>query len=317
MNKTKKITQGAMMLAILGALILIDRLTAYWFSEFVVLIAPIIIIMYSCMQTFKDGLFLSIGIIIISFILGYFQTIYLIYIPVGVITGVVYSFGIEKGLDKGTLAFISCITYVVGEILAAYVVYPILGIPVSSYIEELKLAMEKSGTIVGMDYSSLFASSGLDFDKILIIIFLISIILLGAMEGFLIHLLSIFLLKRFKIKDLGNINIWNIKPNKVIAYISFISLFFFFIKDKITNETIYYILFTIMIIGSVILIYYGYLFITLYCAIVLRKNLAALFVIAALFIPVLFIALIIVGFLYAAGPLRTFLEERVNSIKHE
>lgn len=317
MNKTKKITQGAMMLAILGALILIDRLTAYWFSEFVVLVAPIIIIMYSSMQSFKDGIFLSIGIIIISFILGNFQTLYLIYIPVGVVTGLAYSFGIDKGLDKSTLAFIACVTYVVGEILASYVIYPILGFPVSTFIDELKLTLEKSGSIMGMDYSSIFTSSGFDFNTILVIIFFISVLLVGAMEGFIIHLLSIFLLKRFKIKDLGRINLWDVKPNKIVAYISFISLFVFFLRNRIANETLYYILITVAIIGSVILMYYGYIFLTLYCAIVIKKNLAGLFVILSLFIPVLLIALIIIGFLYAAGPLRMYLEERVNNIKHE
>lgn len=317
MNKTKKITQGAMMLAILGALILIDRLTAYWFTEFVVLVAPIIIIMYSSMQSFKDGIFLSIGIIIISFILGNFQTLYLIYIPVGVVTGLAYSFGIDKGLDKSTLAFIACVTYVVGEILASYVIYPILGFPVSTFIDELKLTLEKSGSIMGMDYSSIFTSSGFDFNTILVIIFFISVLLVGAMEGFIIHLLSIFLLKRFKIKDLGRINLWDVKPNKIVAYISFISLFVFFLRNRIANETLYYILITVAIIGSVILMYYGYIFLTLYCAIVIKKNLAGLFVILSLFIPVLLIALIIIGFLYAAGPLRTYLEERVNNIKHE
>ena len=79
MNKTKKLTQGAMMLAIMGALILIDRMTAYWFTEFVVLIAPIIIIMYSAMQSFKDGLLLSVGVVIISVI----QPIYGMYDTIG------------------------------------------------------------------------------------------------------------------------------------------------------------------------------------------------------------------------------------------
>ena len=110
MNKTKKLTQGAMLLAILGALILIDRMTAYWFTEFVVLIAPIIIIIYIAMQSFKDGILLSVGVIIISFLLGNFQTTYLIYIPVGVITGLLYGFGVKKGLDKTTLLFIACVT---------------------------------------------------------------------------------------------------------------------------------------------------------------------------------------------------------------
>lgn len=317
MNKTKKLTQGAMMLAILGALILIDRMTAYWFTEFVVLIAPIIIIMYSAMQSLKDGMLLSIGVIIISFLLGNFQTVYLIYIPVGVVTGLTYSFALNRGLDKSTLLFVACITYVVGEILASYVIYPLLGFPIAQMIEQLRTALDQSSALSGFDYIGALGSAGLNVDNMLVIIYLISTIIMGAMEGLLIHILSIFLLKRFKIKDLGRVNLWDLKPNRILAYISFLSLFSFFFKDKITNETVYYALFTIAILGIVVLIYYGYIFITLYGAIVLRKNIGAIFVLISFIFPGLLVALVIMGFLYATGPLRNYLEGKVNSIKHE
>ena len=317
MNKTKKLTQGAMMLAILGAMILLDRMTAYWFTEFVVLIAPIIIIMYSAMQTFKDGLLLSVGVIIISFLLGNFQTMYLIYIPVGVITGLVYAYGIKKGLDKRTLCFLAIITYAVGEIISAYVIYPILGFPVAQMIEELKVSLTGVGSIAGIDYASLFENVGFDFSKLLVIMYLVSTIIMGAMEGILIHILSVFLLKRFKIKDLGNMNLWDLKPNKILSYACFLSTFAFFFKDKITNETLYYIAITLAIIGSVLLIYYGYIFLCLYGAIVLRKNIAMLYIIISFFIPVLIIGLIIMGFLYGAGPLRQYLESKINQLRHE
>lgn len=317
MNKTKKLTQGAMMLAILGALILIDRMTAYWFTELVVLVAPIIIIMYSAMQSLKDGILLAVGVMIISFLLGNFQTMYLIYIPVGVVTGIAYSYGVCKGMDKSTLIFIACATYVVGELIASYVIYPILGFPVAQMIEELRVSLNEAGSIAGFDYAAVFNSAGFNFDKVLVIMYLISTILMGAMEGILIHILSLFLLKRFKIKDLGRVNLWDLKPNKVIAYISFLSLFTFFFKDRIINETLYYILITVAILGSVILLYYGYIFIALYGAIVARKNIGIFVVILMFIIPAILIGLMIVGFLYATGPLRTYLEGKVNEIKHE
>lgn len=317
MNKTKKLTQGAMMLAILGALILIDRMTAYLFTEFVVLIAPIIIIMYSCMQSFKDGLLLSIGVLIISFILGNFQIIYLIYIPVGIITGLVYSYAVLKDMDKSTILFLACATYIVGEVISGYVIYPLIGFPVSQMLEEFKLTLGEASSLTGFSYENVFTSVGLDFDKIIVIFYLIATILTGALEGILIHILSLFLLKRFKIKDLGRVNIMNFKPNKILSYVCFLSLFTFFFKDKIQNDTLSYILLTVAILGSCILIYYGYLFLVVYGAVVLRKNIGPIFVIASLFIPTLLVVLVILGFLYGAGPLRNYIEEKANSIKHE
>jgi len=314
MNKTKKLTQGAMMLAILGALIIIDRVTAFLFTELVVLIAPIIIILYSAMQSFKDGLLLSIGVLIISFILGNFQMTYLIYIPVGIVTALVYSYGVLRSYNKSTLVFISCATYIVGELIASYVVYPLFGFPISQMITEFKVAMNEVEGITGVNYASTFNSMGLDFDNIIIILYFIAIIFTGAMEGFLIHILVIFLLKRFKIKDLGRFNIWDIKPSKALSYISFLSMFYILFRDRITNQTLTYVLFTMAIIGFMILIYYGYLFVTLYGVIVLKKNIGGLFIIASFFIPFLLFALMIMGFLYGSGPLRVYLENKMNSI---
>lgn len=316
MNKTKKLTQGAMLLAILGALILIDRMTTYMFTEFVVLCAPIIIIMYGAMQSFKDSVLLSVGVLIISFLLGNFQTLYLIFIPVGVVTGIAYTFGISKGLDKTTLAFISCITYIVGEIIASFIIYPILGFPISQMIDEFKVAINSSGSLLGVDYASVFKVAGFDFDKLLVIMYIIATVITGAMEGFLIHILTLFLLKRFKIKDLGRVNLWNYKPNKVVAYAAFLSTFTFFLKNMIKNETVYYVLFTLAILGAAILIYYGYIFLCLYGSLI-KRNIGVIVVIAALFIPVLLIALMIIGFLYGSGPLQNYLQRKVNEIKHE
>ena len=317
MNKTKKLTQGAMMLAIFGALILIDRMIAYAFTELVVLIAPIIIIMYSAMQTFKDGLLLSVGVIIISFLLGNFQTLYLIFIPVGVVTGLAYSYGLQKGLNKTSLLFIACITYIVGEVAAAYVVYPLLGFPVSQMIEEFKIALNTTSSMSGMNFNDVFKTAGINFDNMIVIVYLLATILTGLLEGVLIHILAVFMLKRFKIKDLGRINIWDIKPNKVVSYISFLSLFSFFFKDKIGNETVFYVLMTIAILGGFILIYYGYLFITIYGVVVLRRNIGTIVVILSVFVPVVLLLLMILGFLYGAGPLRNYLEGKMQKIPHE
>lgn len=314
MNRTKTLTQGAMLLAIFGALVLIDRITTFWLTTFVVLIAPVIIIMYSAMQSLKDGVFLSIGIIILSFLLGNFNTTYLIYVPVGIITGLAYSFGVSKNMDKRSLLFLAVITYLAGELLAYYVVYPLLGFPISQTIAEYKEIMDQAGSMTGHSYADVFASAGLNFDKLIPILYLVSTMITGAMEGVFIHLLSIFLLRRFKIKDLGRINIWENKPNKVLAYVCFLSTFALVLRDLIPNENLYYFLLVLGVLGACVLLYYGYLFVVLYGHIVLRRNVGGLYVILCLFMPVLLVAAICMGFLYGAGPLRVYLENKIAII---
>ncbi|MBQ2137785.1 MAG: DUF2232 domain-containing protein [Erysipelotrichaceae bacterium] len=187
MNQTKKMTQGAMMLAITGALILIDRMTAYWFTEFVVLIMPIVLIMYATMHTLKDGVLLSVGLLIISFLLGNFQLTYLIYVPVGIVTGLVYAWGIKRGLDKRRLVLSAIVTYVIGELIATFIVYPLMGFPIKQMLAEYEAAFTSTSNFMGMDYASLFKAAGLDLSKLLVVIYIVSTIIMGAMEGVLIH----------------------------------------------------------------------------------------------------------------------------------
>lgn len=310
MNQTKKLTQGAMMLAIVGALILIDRMTAYWFTELITLMMPVVIIMYSAMHSFRDGILLSVGLAIISFLLGNFQIVYLIYVPVGILTGLAYSYGVGRNFDKRTLMLTAIAVYVIGEILATFVVYPLLGFPLSTMIEEYRLAMEKSGSIVGFDYAAAFKMAGIDFNQLLVIVYIISTVVMGAMEGILIHLISVFMLKRFKIRDLGSISIWDMKPSKVLSYVCMLLVSTIFLARGIENQFLYYTCMIVSILSGIVLLYYGYLFVVLYGVIVLHRNIGGFIVIAALFLPGLLIALMILGFLYGSGPLRDYLERK-------
>ena len=315
MNQTKKITQGAMMLAIMGALIIIDRMMGYFFDVFVVLIVPIIIILYSCMNTLKDGAILSVGILIIAFLLGNFQITYLIYVPVGIVTGLSYSYGVFKNSDKRTLLIIAIVTYVLGEIIAAFVVYPLLGFPISQMLAEYMEAINQSSSITGFNYSEMFSMAGFDLAKMIGVIYVISTIITGAMEGFLIHVLSVAFLKRFKIKDLGRTNIYEVRGNKTLSYIALAMTSLIFITRYTDNEAVYYVCTIASILGGIILFYYCYIFLILYGVLVLKRNVGAFVVLLSLFVPSLLLMIIILGFLYGSGPLRAYLEKKVEETR--
>ncbi len=313
MNKTKKLTQGAMMLAIVGAMILIDRMIAYMFTELIVLLMPVVIIMYSTMHSLKDGILLSVGMAIISFILGSLQFTYLIYVPVSIVTALIYSYGIQRNFDKRTLLFMGVATYVVGELIATFTVYPLLGIPLAQQLEEYKVAFNEMSSFSGMNYGEILAAAGLDLSNLLFIVYIISTIIMGVMEGLLIHILSIFLLKRFKIRDLGQSSLWDIKPNPTLAYLAMFGMFsLYFLKFVEQNGVLYNGAIILSILSAVVLMYYGYLFVMLFGMIVLHRNIGTFFILLSFFVPVLLMTLIIFGFLYGSGPLRNYLELKLR-----
>ena len=81
MNKTKKLTTGAMLLAIVGALMLLDRQFSYLFDVYIVMMIPVVIIIYAAMYELKDGGILCVCLGILTFIIGSSSLNYVFYVP--------------------------------------------------------------------------------------------------------------------------------------------------------------------------------------------------------------------------------------------
>lgn len=310
MNNTKKLTTGAMLLAIVGALMLIDRQLSFLFEELIIMLAPAVIIIYSSMYKVKDGLILSISMLILTFLLG--STYSFCYMPISIIVGVGYSIGLQKNLDKTKLMIIAMGLYVLGEVVVTFIVSPILGIDIVTQISNMKdmytELMNKSGYGMGV-----FDQLGVNLDSLLLVGLVISTIFMGIAEGFIIHILSLFLLTRFKIKEVvkgGGLVSFNLHP--VVAYVSFLSFMGMFFVNRIDNQTIKLIIISLAMIGTLILIYFGYGFAVVYLRLITgKKSTGLLVILGILFLfPLSLIILTIIGFLYGAGPLKNKLIER-------
>ena len=67
MIKTRQITEGSMLVAITGALILMDRLFSMFFEDVILLLVPASIILYARKYSFKDSIGLSIAFLFLCF----------------------------------------------------------------------------------------------------------------------------------------------------------------------------------------------------------------------------------------------------------
>lgn len=308
MNNTKKLTTGAMLLAIVGAVMLIDRQLSFLFQELIVMLAPAIIIIYSAMYDVKDGLILSVSLLIIGFLLGNPSYTFL-YMPISVIVGVGYSIGVKKNLDKTRLMLIAMCLFVLGEIIVAFIVTPIIGLSIPDQLTQIKEMYDEMFSGAGIS-TDVFLQIGINFDSLLLVIFVLSTILMGIAEGFIIHLLSLFLLKRFKIKEFDKGSLVSINLHPIVAYVCFLLFASTMFVAKIENETIKLIVFTLGAIGSIILAYYGYVFCICFIKLKTRRNTAGLIVILGIILlfPISLILLVIFGFLYGSGPFKRTLE---------
>lgn len=319
MNQTKKITQGALLLAITAALTYINLRLGNILDTLVILVIPVIIIVYSSMNSLRDGLILCFSMGLLGLILGFAASSpsYIAYFPIAVLVGIGYSYGVQKDFSKGKLLLTSVALFAIGEVLVSYLILPLFGIPVSEMFKEIEDVFFQADYSAYGDYAETMQQSqqliistlGDKFGALIAIVFAVTVILTGVIEGAIVHILSVFLLRRFRIKEFEAMSLYNVKANPPLAYASLLAVAGFFFSTRIADQKLYMLVVSLSLVGAIILIYYGYVFVMLYGSVVWHKNLTIV-VVAGIFLLAPFMALffIILGFLYASGPLRQKIE---------
>ncbi len=311
MNKTRKLTQGAMLLAIVGALMALDRQFGYWFSFVIVMMFGVIVVIYSAMYTVKDGLFIGLALGVLTVLLGDPQSTYLYY-PVCTLAGIAYSIALKKNASKGILFAVSIIVFVIGEILIFYLIQPLL---FDISIADQMAAMTE--TVNEMGYAEVMNALGQSASSLMVASMAIGVIFYGIAEGAMIHMLSIFLLKRFRIMDIRITPFSEHKPNPIIGYAAFAFVaaasFSQYYKD---NETLFMVIISIAVMAMLYLAFYGYIYFVASYKIKTGRNMSFLIILLIVFgFPLSMFALAIAGFLYTSGPLYEKLQLKIEEIR--
>ena len=304
MKSTKEITTGAMLLAIFGAVLLIDRYLSFMFTEIICLAAPVVIIIFGNMYNFKDGVIFSIALLLISIVLS--PNVYsYFYIAIGAIVADIYNFLCDKGANPSALLLFTAIIFVIADICYMFVISPLL--LHETFDQYVATLLESINQILPEEFLGTFESMGLSFDQLLRSIGLASFVLTGLMEGVIVHLISSLLLKRFNIKPQTNVNhILQLKP--VPAYILFGCSALILAYPYIKNPTLASIFVIVGAISLFVLAYYGYIYFLMFLRVRYNKNYGLLVILAIVFLfPISVYILFFTGFLYGAGPLKRYL----------
>lgn len=313
MNKTRKLTQGAMLLAIIGALMLVDRQLSFLFEDLIVLLVPVVIVIYSAMYEIKDGALFSFGLVVLTILFG--STTSYIYMPISVVVGLGMSFCVKKNFDRRKIALMAIILFTIGEVIATFVVFPLLGIDLASQIKELSDLLSKNGL------TSSLQLMGINIPSFLAVVYVATTVIIGMLEGYLTSLITVLLLKRLKVKDIGISNIMDLKISPLASYILFgLSILMFInlqgLREK--YEILTYVLMCVSVMASLILAYYGYIFLLIYGKLSFgKKSVIFIILFVILMFPISVIVLMIVGFLYGAGPLQRVIEKKIENTNEE
>ena len=282
-HKVRKLTEGAMMCALFGMVLLLNRQLAEMLEVFFVVVLPLPLAVYTAKYGLKSGLVCAVSISFLSLMISSVTSI--IYSIMSVVIGVVYGALVHRKASNGVLVSVTMVLTVFLEVLCMIVLAGMFGYSLS----EDALLMMEAFEQAGIDLNGM----GFNFFKMIAVM---SIILSGVMEGFLVHMLANLLLKRLKIeiRPISPVSMWSVP--KWVGYVSAL----LYIANQVVqhmevSETVQLSVMAAGLVGTLVLVLFGYIACLILGMVKYKKNFALVLILLFMFIWPVYV---VMGFFY-------------------
>lgn len=214
-NTTKRITEGAMMTAIFGVMLFLNRQLGgileylmYWIFTFPILL-------YTAKYGIRASLATSTAMVVLSFMLGTPTTIF--YAVSCVLIGIVYGGGVRKGWSNTSLLASTGILTLLSYIFTMVVFAAFFGYSVEEDIEMLTMLM-----------NMLNMNLGVSMKYILYIFTSFTVILTTVLQTMCIHMVAVLLMDRLKIAHHKMKTVFDLSVPKWIGWICIVIWLLFY-----------------------------------------------------------------------------------------
>lgn len=302
-NSVRKITDGAMMVAIVGMFVLLDRQLANLLMVYAIWLVPLPMVMYSVKYGWKSAMIPFVSLVFLSLIIGGPQTLF--YILSSSVCGIVYGQGVRSGWNNLRLLITTMMFTIFSNLITTVLFASFFGYDIAMEISELgKTMTQMTGPGSALQLN---LPQELDLNSLLKTVLVLGCILTGVMEGLIVHLLSNFLLKRMKIKVAPPKPLSQLMMPKWCGYVCFL----LFIGCNFTNflnrlpASGQELMLIGGMIGAIILVVFGYLCCLVYGAVHYHKNISFILVLVTILLfPIMLPLLATLGFLYVTTDMR-------------
>ncbi len=194
-QNVRKITEGAMMVALIGVFMLIDRQFQGTFSSMFVFLLPLPMVYFGAKYGLRDSLMVLVAIIFVSFI---FASPFAIFFFVAeAIIGLVYGCGIYQNVESKRLLLRTMVLGGLTELLAVVINVAIFGVSLDDLVLELRSTFDMMQNTL----------------------------MLGVLEAIVTHITSRLLLKRLRMKLPESTPLYLYYPPKWIGYVALVGMF--------------------------------------------------------------------------------------------
>lgn len=253
-KKSLKITTGAMVTAIFGVLLLLNRQTGNLFQELFLFLYPIPMVAYAAMYGLKSGLPVVVAMSLLSFLFGSFTSIF--YAVTQALIGLVFGSCLYHKVDMTKTLLAVMVLSAAVNVLNTIVLGFLFGFDLNQEVAEMQTMMntvfEQSGVVLPENVLSV---------NYLKQIMVISMTLFGMLQGFIVYEVSLQLLRRLRFPVQKPKSIFMYTPPWWTAYASVLAFFVYTIKmaRPFENEILQNAVLTVGILGYMYLICFGFI----------------------------------------------------------
>lgn len=184
-SKTRQITEGAMMIACIAVILLINRQSANFFEDMIFWLLSLPMIVYVVRYGAKAGSIVFVSCMFTSVLFSTFTGIFYLFSALGI--GLIYGYGLSKDYKNGILLAFSIIGHLIVTFLTAWVMAGIFGYNIAEEFADLTKALGDVGAVV-------------DTKTLVMSVIALSYIGLALLQGIVVHAASHVLLERLRIK---------------------------------------------------------------------------------------------------------------------
>jgi uncharacterized protein YybS (DUF2232 family) len=187
-QNVRKLTLGAMMVAIISLFLVINLQTAGLLEVYMIWILPLPIIFYYVHYGFKATLTVVVSSLLLSFMLGSWITVF--YTLTALLVGLVYGYGVYHQKDNAYLVISTTIVSAISLFIEMYALAAFFGYDLAAETKEIiALLNSMDGLVIPNDLESLVYA-----------IYPIALLLMAFLQSLVTHLFALYLLKRLKIQ---------------------------------------------------------------------------------------------------------------------
>lgn len=299
---TLKLTQGALITAVFGVLLFLNRQTAGMAEEILVYVFPLPLAIYAAKYGTVSGLPVFAAMCLISFLLG--TPAQAINAGMYAVIGLVFGTCLHRKSDSVKTMAAVMFTAILVNVIRLIFMASLTGIDFHEEVEEYRLIISESFGRAGIEYPEELLSFSF-LGRLLVT----SIIASGALQGFLIYQLNLLIMKKLRQNVPAPRGIYELHPPEITGYLAaaafgMYTLLFGFVQNNAFLQTA---VMTVGLLGYLYLLFFGFIGANLIIRGILSGKRFLSSVISLLLIFILAVPMAVLGAVYISSP-ETYME---------